>query len=77
MNVEQGVVSMNETDFVAAASNGFEFELVGRAGKVVGKIPARTFRTVLDMKSKLKPTPPIAAAPATTDAAPEKVGEDL
>ncbi len=77
MHVEQGVISMNDTDFVTAASNGFEFELVGRAGNVVGKIPAQAFRTVLDMKSKLKPTPPIAAALGRADAVPEQVGEDL
>lgn len=71
MNVEQGVVSMGETDFVTAASKGFEFEMVGRGGKVIGKIPAQAFRTVLEMKNRLKPAPPIAVVPETTDPAPE------
>jgi len=78
MSAEQGIVSMGDADFVAAASKGFEFELVGKAGKVVGRVPAQTFRTVLDMKSKLKPAlaPPIAAAPNASDDTSEKPDED-
>ncbi|HMF66310.1 MAG TPA: hypothetical protein VK602_01725, partial [Phyllobacterium sp.] len=71
-------LSMDETDFIAAASKGFEFELVGKAGKIVGKVPAQAFRTVLDMKGRLKPapTPQVTAAPSATEDASEKNDED-
>ena len=64
MSAEQGIMSMDEADFIAAASKGFEFELVGKAGKIVGKVPAQAFRTVLDMKGRLKQPPTSPAAPA-------------
>ncbi|MBA8878443.1 hypothetical protein [Phyllobacterium myrsinacearum] len=51
---DTGMVSMDEADFAAAASKGFEFELAGKAGKIVGSIPAHAFRRVLDLKSGMK-----------------------
>jgi hypothetical protein len=61
---DTGMVTMDEADFVAAASKGFEFELAGKAGKIVGSIPAHAFRRVLDLKSgmKLPDVPPNRAA---------------
>ncbi len=61
MAYETGLVAMGEADFVNAAKTGFDFELVGKATKVTGKIPATAFRAVLDLKSRLGSTAPVPA----------------
>ncbi len=62
---DTGVVSMDEADFVAAATKGFDFELAGKAGKIVGRIPAHAFRRVLDLKSTMKlPRCPVTCSTA-------------
>jgi hypothetical protein len=60
--VESGIVFLSEPEFQTAAVNGFEFELIGKLGKVTGRIPAQAFREVLNLKSKLDP---VATAPAS------------
>jgi hypothetical protein len=49
---EQGIISLSEAEFTGAASQGFEFEMAGKAGKIVGKVPAASFRAVLDRKAR-------------------------
>ncbi|CAN7397907.1 hypothetical protein LJR231_002480 [Phyllobacterium sp. LjRoot231] len=67
MVTTNGIVTLSEEDFLAAATKGYEFELVGKSGKVTGKAAALAFREALKLKSKLGPTiaaPTINAAPA-------------
>lgn len=71
---DTGMVAMDEADFIAAASKGFDFELAGKAGKIVGRIPAHAFRRVLDLKSSMKLPP--AAANSAALAKPEAPVED-
>jgi hypothetical protein len=54
---ETGLVTMDELDFRTAASNGFEFELAGKAGKVTGKIPAQAFSRGLEPQEQTWPHP--------------------
>lgn len=80
MIFSDGIVALSETDFLAASSNGFAFELVGKSGKVVGKVGSQAFRDALKLKSKLGPDASSPAAPAATGAVadvPEKPDEDL
>lgn len=72
---ETGVVAMDEADFVAAATKGLDFELAGKAGKIVGRIPAHAFRRVLDLKSSMK-LPAAAANKAPVAKAPAPADED-
>jgi len=51
ITLEGGLILMSEADFQAAAKNGFEFRLVGSAGSVVGKIPAKHFQEVLSLRN--------------------------
>ena len=74
--IETGVVAMDEADFVAAATKGFDFELAGKAGKIVGRIPAHAFRRVLDLKSSMK-LPPAAANKAPPAKAQAPAEEDV
>jgi len=68
---ETGVVAMDEADFVAAATKGLDFELAGKAGKIVGRIPAHAFRRVLDLKSSMKlPSTAANSAPPAKAQAP-------
>ena len=61
---ELGEVAMDEADFLNAAKNGLEFELVGKRSKVVGTIPATAFQKVLEQKNKLRPAAPAVAGAA-------------
>ncbi|MHC1548947.1 hypothetical protein [Phyllobacterium sp. K27] len=55
MVFSNGIVTLSEAEFLAASSNGFAFELVGKSGKVVGKVGPQAFRYALKLKSKLGP----------------------
>lgn len=44
---ESGVIAMTESEFRAAARDGFEFELLGRNGRVAGKVSAAAFQSAL------------------------------
>lgn len=48
--MESGRVALSESEFRLAAMRGLEFELVGTAGKVQGRIPASAFKAVLDLE---------------------------
>lgn len=52
MVAEQGIILMTDAEFTEAASHGFEFQLVGKTGKIVAKMPAQSFRAILDLKNK-------------------------
>ena len=80
MVFSNGIVTLSEEDFLAASSNGFAFELVGRSGKVVGKVGPQAFRNALKLKDKLGPDVNSLTAPSTASVVagtPEKADEDL
>jgi hypothetical protein len=52
---ETGLVLVNETDFLAAAQNGFAFALVGKLRRINGKVSAQAFGAVLKLKKQLAP----------------------
>lgn len=51
--VETGGIHMDEADFLKAATEGFEFKLVGQKGSVEGKVPARAFQQALEQMKNL------------------------
>lgn len=69
MVFSNGIVILTEAEFLEASSNGFAFELVGKSGKVVGKVNPQAFRDALKLKSKLGPP----AAPSVSSSAEQVV----
>ncbi|QND53360.1 hypothetical protein HB779_16815 [Phyllobacterium sp. 628] len=53
--LESGIVMLDESDFQTGAKSGFEFELIGKGGRAIGKIAPESFREVLALKGKLVP----------------------
>lgn len=49
ITMEKGRILLTEEQFRSAAKAGFEFELVGSQGKVVGKVPSKAFQEVLKL----------------------------